>query len=61
MNDLVSRLRDLADCDARAGDPIGRYIGAKGECRREAADEIERLRALTNDADPRRVRPALHL
>ncbi len=37
MDDLVERLRGLADCDARAGEPLGK-------CMREAADEIERLR-----------------
>ena len=37
-NDIVARLRSLADCDARAGEPLGK-------CMREAADEIERLRA----------------
>ena len=36
-NDIVARLRSLADCDARAGEPLGK-------CMREAADEIERLR-----------------
>ncbi|MFA6204503.1 MAG: hypothetical protein WC710_15095 [Gallionella sp.] len=34
---LVARLRSLADCDARVGEPLGK-------CMREAADEIERLR-----------------
>ncbi len=38
MDDLVDRLLSLADCDARAGEPLGK-------CMREAADEIERLRA----------------
>jgi hypothetical protein len=33
---LVKRLRQLADCDARAGEPLGK-------CMREAADEIESL------------------
>jgi hypothetical protein len=37
MTDIVERLRGLADCDARAGEPLGK-------CMREAADEIERLR-----------------
>ena len=37
MDDLVEHLRGLADCDARAGEPLGK-------CMREAADEIERLR-----------------
>ena len=35
--DLVDDLRALADCDARAGEPLGK-------CMRRAADEIERLR-----------------
>jgi hypothetical protein len=33
---LVKRLRQLADCDARAGEPLGK-------CMREAAAEIENL------------------
>lgn len=37
MSDLVKRLRSLADCDARAGEPLGK-------CMREAALELERLR-----------------
>ena len=37
-NDIVARLRSLSDCDARAGEPLGK-------CMREAADEIKRLRA----------------
>lgn len=37
MDNLVKRLRGLADCDARSGEPLGK-------CMREAADEIERLR-----------------
>lgn len=37
MTDIVERLRSLADCDARAGEPLGRAM-------REAADEIESLR-----------------
>jgi len=36
--DFAERLRALADCDSRAGDPLGRAM-------RDAADEIERLRA----------------
>ena len=36
--DLVERARALADCDARAGEPLGK-------CLRECADEIERIRA----------------
>jgi len=35
--DLVTRLRNLADCDARAAEPLGK-------CMREAAIELERLR-----------------
>jgi hypothetical protein len=35
-DDIVARLRGLADCDARSGEPLGK-------CMREAADEIERL------------------
>ncbi len=38
MDDLVERLRGLADCDARAGEPLGR-------CMREAADKIDGLEA----------------
>lgn len=37
-DDIVARLRVLADCDARSGEPLGK-------CMRKAADEIERLRA----------------
>tara|TARA_R110000868_G_C10486348_1_gene729772 strand:- start:47 stop:316 length:270 start_codon:yes stop_codon:yes gene_type:complete len=37
IEDIVARLRGLADCDARAGEPLGK-------CMREAAAEIERLR-----------------
>jgi hypothetical protein len=37
-DDLVTRLRDLADCDGRAGEPLGR-------CMREAAVRIEALEA----------------
>jgi hypothetical protein len=35
-------LRALADCDARAGEPLGKAL-------RWAADEIERLRAAQDD------------
>lgn len=38
LEPLVGRLRRLADCDARAGEPLGK-------CMREAATEIEELRA----------------
>ena len=37
-DELVKRLLDLADCDARAGEPLGR-------CMREAAARIEQLTA----------------
>ncbi len=47
--DIVDRLRALADCDSRAGEPLGKSM-------REAADEIERLRAaLSEIADPKRL------
>ena len=36
--DLVKRLRSLSDCDARAGEPLGK-------CMREAANRIEALEA----------------
>ena len=35
-DDIVARLRSLAECDARAGEPLGK-------CMREAADYIEEL------------------
>ena len=39
-DDLVKRLLDLADCDTRAGEPLGR-------CMREAADHMKTLQAQT--------------
>ncbi len=36
--DIVERLQSLADCDSRAGEPLGKAM-------RESAAEIERLRA----------------
>ena len=33
-DELVKRLRELADCDARSGEPLGKAM-------REAADRIE--------------------
>lgn len=36
--DLIGRLRSLADCDARAGEPLGK-------CMREAADAVLALKA----------------
>lgn len=38
MSDIVERLRALADLDSRSGEPLGKAM-------REAAVEIERLRA----------------
>ena len=38
MSDLVTRLLSLADCDARAGEPLGK-------CMREAAARIAELEA----------------
>ena len=38
MSDLVKRLRELADCDARYGAPLGKAM-------REAAARIEALEA----------------
>lgn len=35
-SDLIAELRALADCDSRAGEPLGK-------CMRRAADKIERL------------------
>lgn len=46
MSDIVERLRGLADCDARAGEPLGR-------CMRDAATEIERLRSRLKEAQRR--------
>jgi hypothetical protein len=37
VKDIVDRLTALAECDARAGEPLGK-------CMREAAEEIARLR-----------------
>ena len=39
-DELVKRLLDLADCDTRAGEPLGR-------CMREAADHMKTLQAQT--------------
>lgn len=36
---LVKRLRSLADCDSRAGEPLGK-------CMREAADALEAAKGL---------------
>lgn len=41
-SDIVERLRDVADLDARSGEPLGKAC-------REAAAEIERLRAALQD------------
>ena len=38
FDSLTRRLRTLADCDARAGEPLGK-------CMRESADVIDALRA----------------
>lgn len=43
MDDLVERCRSLADCDARAGDPLGK-------CLREAAAAIEELQRQLGEA-----------
>jgi hypothetical protein len=37
VKDIVDRLMSLAECDARAGEPLGK-------CMRDAAEEITRLR-----------------
>jgi len=37
-DDLVNRLQELADCDTRAGEPLG-------NCMREAADRMKELEA----------------
>lgn len=42
-SDIVERLLDVADLDARAGEPLGKAC-------REAAAEIERLRAALEKA-----------
>jgi hypothetical protein len=44
MTDIVEELEDLADCDARAGAPLGKAM-------RKAAAEITRLRAKVAKAD----------
>ena len=49
MNDLVKRLRGLADCDPRAGEPLGRVM-------REAADRIEELERQLDAAHARGFR-----
>ena len=44
---LVEELRELADCDARAGEPLGK-------CMRRAADRLEALQtALTTEREAR--------
>lgn len=40
---LTKRMRKLADCDSRAGEPLGK-------CLREAADHIEALERFRRDA-----------
>ena len=42
MGDIVNRLRSLADCDARSGEPLGKVM-------REAADEIVSLKEALSD------------
>ena len=61
--DIVDRLREAIIADAFEAGRIQSGVLAERlmKERLDAADEIERLRRLANAADPRRVRPALHL
>jgi hypothetical protein len=45
--DIVERLRSLADCDARSGEPLGK-------CMREAADTITSLRSRIEELERER-------
>ena len=51
-DDLVTRLCSVADCDARAGEPLGK-------CMREAAAEITRLKAENAALKAERDTPAV--
>lgn len=49
MDDLVKRLRVLADCDSRSGEPLGKAMREAAAALEAKDAEIARLRALLED------------